>query len=308
MEQVESRSPLFFFLLSTPTSTSFNPPPPKNLSSPSFAGLHGQLPTGRPLRAIELGSGVSALPCLVAARLTRRRRRGEKEAGNDESAGGDDDGETASSALPLFSEIFATDIDECLPGLEANAVKNVPATMSVEVVKWEEGEGEGVEEGEEAKAKAGNDNDKGCEKKPQQALKLLDLDWRLFPRAATAFLRTPFDVVLVADAVYISGLMPALVEAMRCVCDEKSLVFLAYFLRSESADAKFWPRLRAAFEVEHIPARSFGCDGADKGENRGLFRLRKRSEDDYRELERRRRVEEEEKEGGEQEEEEEETK
>ena len=100
--------------------------------------------------------------------------------------------------------------------------------------------------------------------------------------------------MLIADAVYISELMPALVEAMRSVSDEKSTVLLAYFLRSESADRRFWPRLRAAFAVEHGPAVSFGCEGADKGEGRGLFRLRKRGEEEYRELERRRAEEEEE--------------
>jgi hypothetical protein len=275
------------------------------------------------LRAIELGSGVSALPCLVAARLTRRgrARKGEEKGvkkDEEEDIGGDGGEETSPSSVPLFSEIFATDIDECLPGLEANAVKNAPSATSVEVMRWEEegegeegeeggGEGEeggGEEGGGEAKAEEAAADGKG--RRRPQALKLLDLDWRLFPRA-TAFLKAPFDVILVADAVYISELMPALVEATRCVCDQGSLVLLAYFLRSESAHARFWPRLRAAFDCEHIPAASFGCDGADKGDDsRGLFRLRKRSEEEYRELEERRRVEEKEK--GEQEEEEEENK
>ena len=65
----------------------------------------------------------------------------------EEDIGGDGGEETSPSSVPLFSEIFATDIDECLPGLEANAVKNAPSATSVEVVRWEE-EGEG-EEGEE---------------------------------------------------------------------------------------------------------------------------------------------------------------
>ena len=299
----------------------------KKLSSPAFASLQG-LPRDRPLRAIELGSGVSALPCLVAARLTRggRRRRGDRkeakagEEDEDGEDGGGDGGAPSSPPppppLPLFMEIFATDIDECLPGLEANAVKNAPATTRVQVVRWEEGEGEREEgeEGEEGEEATKTKGDEG-EKPPLQVLKLLDLDWRLFPRAtalSSSFLRAPFDVVLVADAVYVSALMPALVEAMRCVSDEGSVVLLAYFLRSEAAHAQFWPRLRAAFEVEHVPAASFGCAGADRGGGggRGLFRLRKRSEGDYEELEeerRRRRAEEEEEEeeeGGKEEEEE----
>ena len=105
-----------------------------------------------------------------------------------------------------------------------------------------------------------------------------------------------------ADAVYISSLMPALVEAMRSVSSEESVVLLGYYKRSESADAQFWPRLRAVFEVEPVPAASFGCAGADKGENRGLFRLRKRSEGEYEEAENRRRVEEEEEKEGKEEE------
>ena len=271
------------------------------------------------MRAIELGSGVSALPCLVAARLTRRGGRTSKggEVGakkgadeEDEDGGGGGGGEAPSSSVPLFSEIFATDIDECLPGLEANVIKNAPAATSVEVVnvKWEEeGAGEGGEEGGEGEAKADEAAAAadGGGQRPAQALKLLDLDWRLFPRAAAtaSFLRAPFDVVLIADAVYVPELMPALVEAARSVCDARSLVLLAYFLRSERAAARFWPRLRAAFDVEHVPAASFGCAGADKGDAaRGLFRLRKRSEGEYRELEERRRRAEE----GEEEEEEEE--
>ena len=84
---------------------------------------------------------------------------------------------------------------------------------------------------------------------------------------------------------------------MRSVSSEDSVVLLSYFLRSESAHARFWPRLRAAFEVEHLPAASFGCAGADRGDgSRGLFRLRKRSEGDYEELERRRAEKEEEEE------------
>lgn len=294
----------------------FFDPQNKKTSSPSFASLQG-LPAGRPLRAIELGSGVSALPCLVAARLRRRRTRraGRGENGEDNEEDVDDRQAPSSSSppLPLFSEIFATDIDECLPGLEANAVKNAPATTSVQVVKWEEGaEGEGREE-EEDKAETKGDDDVGegheeGEENPRQTLKLLDLDWRLFAKAASSFLRAPFDVVLVADAVYIPELMPALVAAMRSVSSQESIVLLAYFLRSESAHKRFWPRLRAAFEVEHQPAASFGCAGADRGEgddSRGLFRLRKRSESEYEELEEKRRQAEEEEEEGEQEEEEE---
>ena len=167
------------------------------------------------------------------------------------------------------------------------------------MVKWED------EEEEAQEAKEGEGKTTLAETSQQQSLKLLDLDWRLFPRAA-GFLRPPFDVVLVADAVYISELMPALVEAMRSVCDESSFVFLSYYLRSESADLNFWPRLRAAFEVEAIAAASFGCEGADKGENRGLFRLRKRGQKEFEEAEERRRVEKEEREEKEEEEEEEE--
>jgi hypothetical protein len=233
------------------------------------------------------------LPCLVAARLTRRRRREREEAkdknGDGNSNGNNNDGKTSPSSsplpLPLFSEIFATDIDECLPGLEANAVKNAPATTKVEVVQWED---------DEAKEGEGEGKTRTAETSHQQSLKLLDLDWRLFPRAATGFLQPPFDVVLVADAVYIPGLMPALVEAMRSVSDEQSFVFLSYYLRSESADLNFWPRLRAAFEVDAIPAASFGCEGADKGENRGLFRLRKRGQKEFEEAEEKRRKEKEE--------------
>lgn len=147
-------------------------------------------------------------------------------------------------------------------------------------MRWE-GEGEEAAAPERAPPEEGG-------KKPQ-ALKLLDLDWRLFPKAATSFLGAPFHVVLVADAVYVSSLMPALVEAMRSVCDLESVVLLAYYLRSESADAVFWPLLRGAFEVTAISAASFGCEGADKGENRGLFRLRKRSEAADEEAEKKRR-------------------
>lgn len=222
--------------------------------------------------------------------------------------------------MPLFSEIYATDIDECLPGLEANARKNLQSSCVVEVVTdrpWEEEEQEEEEKQTTTSTTATEEqrppNDDSSDKRSKTVLKLLDLDWRLFPRAATRHLGAPFDVVLVADAVYVAALMPALVAAMRSVSGRSSVVLLAYYLRSESADAEFWPRLEAAFEVaEVIPAASFGCDGADKGagagagggkegedggggggekgkgtkqQRRGLFRLRKRSEEENARLE-----------------------
>lgn len=232
---------------------------------------------------IELGAGVSGLPSIVAA------------------ARGD-----------LFARVDATDIDECMDGLRANVKANLPA--GAVLVEGDAAPGnrrsppraaDGWDAPASVVAAVAAEAD-ACGRlapapppppsvsaaaaamaapvtaaasasppsTPPVTVRVFELDWA-HPDAAPA--APPYDVVLVADAVYVAGAMPALVAALRHVSRAGSLVILAYYVRSASAHAAFWPRVRAAFEVTAIDCAAFGC-GSAQGAETGLFRLVKKSD------------------------------
>jgi predicted nicotinamide N-methyase len=257
------------------------------LASPAFVAdarsTLGDAALTRRLTAIELGAGVSGLPAIVAA------------------ARGD-----------VFRSVVASDIAECVPGLRSNMASNLPPGARL----VEEEEGEGCQRAPPAPVNdwglpasvvaAAADAAAGGRPPPPLPppldnaseptdltpsshpvdVRVVELDWAdAAPgrAAAAAALRCdalPFDVVLVADAVYVAAAMPALVGALRAVSGEGSFILLAYYLRSDAAHAAFWPRLRAAFDVHPIDATRFGCE-AGCGEGTGLFRLARRGDAEW---------------------------
>ena len=240
---------------------------------------------------LELGAGVSGLPSIVAA-----------------------------SCAPLFTRIDATDVDECIDGLRGNMGANLPAGAvlleegggsgsasaaqpsgdgwdappSVVAAVAAEADACGrlapappppppVVASAVAAPRASAPTDAPAPNHPPVSVRVFELDWA---HAAAGTLpptaNPPYDVVLVADAVYVAGAMPALVGALRRVSRRGSLVLLAYYVRSASAHTAFWPRIRAAFDITPSDCAAFGCGGAE-GEGTGLFRLVKRSDGEWEE-------------------------
>lgn len=145
-------------------------------------------------------------------------------------------------------------------------------------------------------------------------LRVAELDWATVTPAlvqaplAAGGLGGPFDMVVVADCVYHPPAMATLVGAMRALTAPGGQCLLAFYERSRPAAARFWPRVRAAFDVSHLPACSYGCAGADDVAARadgspgpvvGMFDLVRVGEAEFeaREAERRRVEAEEEEEG-----------
>ena len=244
---------------------------------------------------IELGAGVSGLPSIVVA-----------------------------TRAALFTRVDATDVDECIDGLKSNMGANLPAGAVLLEEGGGGGEGDphaappsgdgwdappSVVAAVAAEADAcgrlappppppppavvsvgvapsiSAPTDVPATNHPPVSVRVFELDWAhaaagTLPPTATP----PYDVVLVADAVYVAAAMPALVGALRCVSRRGSLVLLAYYVRSASAHTAFWPWVRAAFDITPVDCASFGCGGAE-GERTGLFRLVKRSDGEWAEAE-----------------------
>jgi len=101
----------------------------------------------------------------------------------------------------------------------------------------------------------------------------------------------PFDLVLVADCVYHPPAMASLVRALRLLtAPAGGQAVLAFYERSRPAAAAFWPRLRCAFDVTHMPASTYGCPGADDVQPRpdgspgptvGMFDLRRVEDSEF---------------------------
>ncbi|KAK9798156.1 hypothetical protein WJX73_001018 [Symbiochloris irregularis] len=245
------------------------------LSSPAFAALG--IGKGR---CIELGAGVSALPSLVAAHLG------------------------------CFTEVVATDIRECYEGLQANVAANLPACAHLEScsrpegkppehIGWDEVKPSVVQalisDQNHARDRAHSDaeslstaafeqqgtaapnqyrshesgkiNQVQNGRKYGTMIKVQVLDWR----DDVAFLGPPFDVILVADVVYVAELAEPLLLCMWRLSNASSVILLAYYERSKSAHARFWELLPSYFNAVKIPESSYGQN--EQAASIGLFRL-----------------------------------
>eukprot|EP00884_Botryococcus_braunii_P001696 jgi/Botrbrau1/11527/Bobra.0393s0006.1 len=99
-------------------------------------------------------------------------------------------------------------------------------------------------------------------------LRVEELDWQQDP----AFLDPPFEVLLIADVVYIADLMEPLLKCMAALCTPDTLVYLAYYERSAAATKEFWRLLPLYFSWEKIDEKGYGA--SEHGQDVGLFRLR----------------------------------
>ena len=274
-------------------------------ASPCFTGERlRRLPPHA--RAIELGAGVTGVPSLVLAALASR--------------------------TGCLSEIVVTDTEECMEGLEAAVRANAPEGAVVVV----EGGAPGVPHASTdgwalprsvVEAVAGESRQDGtlepdppapppplppgtaaaASQAPPPAgalhshpltLRVAQLDWA---DVTPTSLGGPFDLVLVADCVYHPPAMESLVAALRALTAPGGQAVLAFYERSRPAAAMFWPRLRCAFNITHMPASAYGCAGADDvgvradgspGPVVGMFSLERVSEGEFQaRMEERRRKE-----------------
>jgi len=271
------------------------PPPPPSFSlcsSPAFAAL-GLPPAAT---AIELGAGVTGLPSLVAAAVGAATGAVREVVATDVAECVPGLAANAASNLPPGAELVVEDGgSEPAPvalsdwGLPASVVAAVageadaharlapaPPPPPRSVVEDAEA-GAGAPKASAAVAAAGGDP---AAPHPVR-LRVLELDWADAAAAtANGRLARRYDLVLVADAVYLASSVPPLVSALRSVSDAASVVLLAYYKRSESAHAAFWPALRRAFGVAQVDAASFGAARAD-GPGVGLFRLSRVPDAEY---------------------------
>ncbi|KAJ1379721.1 S-adenosyl-L-methionine-dependent methyltransferase [Sesbania bispinosa] len=68
-----------------------------------------------------------------------------------------------------------------------------------------------------------------------------------------AAINPPFDLVIVADVVYIEESVPSLVSAMESLLAQDGVVLLGYQLRSPEAHRLFWELCNQVFDVEKVP-------------------------------------------------------
>ena len=72
--------------------------------------------------------------------------------------------------------------------------------------------------------------------------------------------------------VYILELVPALLDCLHALCHPHSIIYLAFYERSQVAGDLFWHLLPERFTAQKIPEESFGMK--QQAENLGLFVLR----------------------------------
>ncbi|KAK9839041.1 hypothetical protein WJX74_008313 [Apatococcus lobatus] len=96
-----------------------------------------------------------------------------------------------------------------------------------------------------------------------------ELDWE---NPAHLALLSTFDVVLVADVVYIVELVPALLHCLHALCKPHTVIYLAFYERSKAAADLFWSLLPERFTHTKIPEASFGMK--PQADNLGIFMLR----------------------------------
>eukprot|EP00897_Mesotaenium_endlicherianum_P008807 jgi/Mesen1/7955/ME000422S07108 len=84
-----------------------------------------------------------------------------------------------------------------------------------------------------------------------------------------------FDVVVVADVVYLEDIVEPLISTMRALVDERSVVLLGYSLRQAEAHALFWAALPRVFDVVAVPRAELHLEYAFEGVDLHILRLKK---------------------------------
>ncbi|DBA97407.1 hypothetical protein WJX77_010391 [Trebouxia sp. C0004] len=237
------------------------------LSSTAFAAERYQ-----GARCLELGAGATGLPGIVAAQLG------------------------------CFSQVVITDVNECLEALHENVSANLPChcTLAPECLpQWQTAACTASDTQpctDSGPACLGTDSNNSMQNPGQpanhihqhqdnadsaaqqhtdrqlstvQATEVLvaELDWACDASA----LSLPFDVVLLADVVYVPEAMQSLLECIHATSGPSSLILLAYYKRFAQAGEQFWKLLPDYFDFEKILEATFGAKA--QPENLGLFKL-----------------------------------
>ena len=67
-----------------------------------------------------------------------------------------------------------------------------------------------------------------------------------------AVAKSPFDLVVIADVVYLEEHVRLLLETAHAVTSDASVVVLGYRMRQEEAHAMFWAEIGGYFEVKRV--------------------------------------------------------
>ncbi|KAK9820195.1 hypothetical protein WJX72_007349 [[Myrmecia] bisecta] len=148
--------------------------------------------------------------------------------------------------LGCFREVVITDVDECLEALSDNVAANLPANCKLDLLQHSRGAWDGISH-----------------------VRIEELDWQEDVR----FLEPPYDVLLVADVVYVVELMEPLLKCMAALSTPRTKVIFAYYERSAAAAREFWSLIPDYFTWQKVPDASYGAP--PHADNLGIFLLTK---------------------------------